>query len=498
MLKKEIIQYFYMTLLLALVTAINNQVFNTLGTTGITMTYLLIVVTAAYFSSFAIASSTAFAAFFAINYFFVAPRYTFQVEHIESWASLISFLVVSLVITSLVKRLKFQTSQSIIASKRAEFARSLAENLALAEDVSTLLHDTCSLLKAEFNKPFMIAELDTNNIYAIKPPLNNIKMLDQNALAWVASNGKPIGPHTGNWPESPYWLIPFNRLPSQHPILVVCDIDAEINIEIFTAIKSCVDQILMAYQRLINSERARHAELMAEKEAIQSALLASIAHDMRTPLTSILGAATTLQQKNIHLDADQATNLTTLIASQAQYLASATENILSLMRLESSAVKEIPMDLQSPEEIIGIVAALYKNRGDALDLQATISEPDLLIKANANLLTQALVNLVDNAKQAHLASPNQHQEPIQIDVTKTGDLINISVKDRGKGFSEKFNASQIKKYSSGHAKGLGLGLSIVQAIAKAHDATLTISNRDGGGACVTLSFHTPEIDTRYV
>lgn len=496
--KKEFIQCFYMAVLLVVITAINNRFFSTLGTTGITMSYLLLVVAAAYFHTFFIASSTAFAAFFAINYFFVIPRYTFQVEHIESWASLISFLVVSLVITSLAKRLKSQTNQSVVASKRAEFARTLAENLALAKDTNTMLHDTCSLLKAEFNKPFFIAQSDANNTYTIALSPDNLKMPDQNAMEWVANNGKPIGPYTDNWPESPYWLIPFNRLPSQHPILVVCGIDTNDNIEMYTAIKSCIDQVSMAYQRLINSERARLAELMAQEEAIQSALLASIAHDMRTPLTSILGAATTLQQKDVNLDTEQTAHLTALIASQAQYLASTTENILSLIRLESNAVKEIPMDLQSPEEIIGIVTALYKSRGDAVDLLATISEPDLLIKANANLLTQALVNLIDNAKQANLAISNQHQEPIKIDVTKTGDLINISVKDRGIGFSEAFNASQIKKFSSGHAKGFGLGLSIVQAIAKAHDATLTISNRDGGGACVTLSFHAPDVDTSHV
>lgn len=487
-----------MVVLLGVVTAINNRFFSTLGTTGITMSYLLLVVAAAYFHTFFIASSTAFAAFFAINYFFVTPRYTFQVEHIESWASLISFLIVSLVVTSLVKRLKSQTNQSIIASKRAEFARSLAENLALAKDIDTMLHGTCNLLKTEFNKPFFIAQSDANNTYTITLLPNNFKIPDQSALDWVANNGKPIGPLTGNWPESSYWLMPFNRLPSRQPILVVYGIDTNDNIEIYTTIKSCVDQISMAYQRLVNSERARLAELMAQEEAIQSALLASIAHDMRTPLTSILGAATTLQQKDVHLDADQEAHLTALIVSQAQYLASTTENILSQMRLESSAVKDIPMDLQSPEEIIGIVTMLYKSRGDTVDVQTTISEPDLLIRANANLLTQALVNLVDNAKQAHLASQNQHQEPVHIDVTKTGDLINISVKDRGNGFGEKFNASQIKKFSSGHAKGFGLGLSIVQAIAKAHDATLTISNRDGGGACVTLSFHTPDVDTSHV
>ncbi len=456
------------------------------------MLYLVVVVAVAYFCTFGIASGTAITAFFAINYFFVAPRYTFEVAHIESWASLISFLIVSLVITSLVKRLKSQTEFSMLASKRAEFAKALAEKLALSNDLTSLINDTCALLQLEFNKPFAIAQLDANNTYKLHS--SSITAPDQKALVWVATNGKPIGPYTDNWPESAFWLMPFNRLPSQLPILIVGNISTDDSVEIYTAIKSCVDQISQGYQRLINNEKAKHAELIAQEEAIQSALLASISHDMRTPLTSILGAATTLQQAD--LEPAQATHLTSLIASQARYLATTTENILSLIRLESSELKQIHMDWQSPEELIGVVTALYKNRGESLNLKVTASEPELLIKGNANLLMQALVNLIDNAKHAQANLANLNQEPILIDVVKTADSINISVNDRGMGFDETFTASQIKKFFSTNAKGFGLGLSIVQAIAKSHDARLIIHNREGGGACVTLSFNIP--DTEYV
>ena len=84
-------------------------------------------------------------------------------------------------------------------------------------------------------------------------------------------------------------------------------------------------------------------------------------------------------------------------------------------------------------------------------------------------------------------------QPIEIDVSKTDNRINISVNDRGKGFSKTFDASQIKKFSAGNTKGFGLGLSIVQAIAKSHDAIFTIRNRDDGGVCATLSFHAPDV-----
>lgn len=493
-----------MLAILMIVTAVNYNFFSTLGLTGITLLSLLVVVVAAYFCEFIIACVIALLAFLIINYFFTEPRYTFEVANVEAWTSLICFLIVSMVIASLVKQLKFQTLQSSLASKQAQFARSLAENLALATDVNSLLLDTCALLQIEFDKPIAIAQLNSNSSYSMSIKCGLVEPPDTRLLNWVTETGKPISPYTDYWSKSTHWLLPFNRLPSKDPILVVGNVNADEHIEIYTAIKSCVDQISQAYQRLINSEKAKKAELMAQTEAMQSTLLASISHDMRTPLTSILGAATILQQNNTNLEPGQTAQLTSLIASQARYLANSTENILSLIRLESSDSVNIPMDWQSPEEIIGVVTALYKNRGDVsenLDLKVTISEPDLLIKANANLLTQALVNLIDNAQQANNAVPDQKHASILIEVTKINDRINFSVKDYGKGFDTTFDAAQIKKFSSSNSKGFGLGLSIVQAIAQLHDAILTIANRDEnvdgiekiGGACVTLSFHAAEV-----
>ena len=498
--RNQSLQFFSMLVLLAIITAFNHNFFSSLGLAGVTLLNLLVVVAGAYFCEFFVALCTAFLAFLAINYFFTEPRYTFEVAHIESLTSLVCFLIISTVIASLVKQLKYESQQSLMNAQRAEFARTLAECLALANNVDSLMLDTCKLLQNEFNKPFAIAipqlqnEADTNYSYNIDTKSDGIEMPDKRLLKWVSESGKPISPYTDYWTKSiaktKQWLLPFNRLPSADPILVVDKIGDEESIETFSAIKSCVDQISQAYQRLINSEKAQLAELASQEEAIRNALLASISHDMRTPLTSILGAATTLQQAN--LNAELTAQLTALITSQTRYLASTTENILSLIRLESNSAAPIPMDWQSPEELIGIVSELYKNRGEPLNMEVNIAKPELLIKGNANLLVQALVNLVDNAKQAHEGIANENNEAIQIEVNKTEKFVNILVKDRGKGFDKNINVGDIKKFATSKAKGFGLGLSIVQAIAKSHEANFTIQNRAGGGICAVLSFISQE------
>jgi two-component system sensor histidine kinase KdpD len=494
-LKIQIIQATFLVATLLLTTVLGQRFSGILGLTGVVMLYLLLVVAVAYSQSFLTACITGLAAFFLINYFFTHPRFTFQVAHIESIASLVSFLLVSLVITSLVKKLKFQTGESMAAYRHADFARRLAEHLAIANDMNTLFQESCHLLSIEFGSKILIGSLDDESKFVINFDSDEINLPEHNAMKWVADNGKPIGPHTGNWEASKFWVIPFNRLPSQDPVLIVSNVTALSSLDTLNTIKHSVDQVAMAYQRLKNLERAKKAELIAYEEAIQNALLASIAHDMRTPLTSILGAATALGQKNVKLSESQNAHLTALIASQAQHLATTTENILSLIRLESSSSNTIPMTLESPEEIIGILLKLYKDRGDNLDFNVTINEQELLINANANLLIQALINLIDNAKLSNLSSTTQNV--IQIDVSKIDNRINISILDHGEGFSDDFNITNIKKFSSTRSKGFGLGLPIVQAIANAHHADLIISNRATCGARVTLSFAIPVIDTTH-
>ena len=104
-----------------IITVINYQFFTILGITGISMLYLLVVVASSYFQTYLIAVLTAFISFLLINYFFVEPRYTFQVNHIESWASLLSFLAVSLVVSSLVKNLSYKHPVLIAHTKVQRF-----------------------------------------------------------------------------------------------------------------------------------------------------------------------------------------------------------------------------------------------------------------------------------------------------------------------------------------------------------------------------------------
>lgn len=458
------------------------------------MLYLLLVVGVAYFCPASLTMLVAFTSFLLLNYFFVEPTFTFQIAHIASLTSLISFLVVALLITSLVKRLKHETNTSQRAFVRAEFLRQLAETLSHAQSIERILQDCQRMLQEALGRPVFIF----TPLHQTSTSQNQAITSEQiQAAAWVQANGKALGMGTGNWPDLNCWIVPFNRLSSHDPVVLVQDVDTLTQGDEFDTLKLATEQIALSYQHLVQKEKTQLAEAQAQEEAIKGALLASIAHDMRTPLTSILGAATTLNQHELTIDTHEMQHLTQLIASQASHLARTTENILSLVRLESLSQDSISMTLQSPEEIVGILANIYQYQINAPSLSIQVKKPDLLVMANGDLLLLALTNLVENAIQANRAQ-NLQDAKVEIIVDGNQTQVILSICDSGQGFPPGFNTTQIKKFASTRSKGFGLGLSIVEVVAKIHQASLLFEHNQPQGATVSLVFNKPEIDLQHV
>lgn len=475
------------SLMLVVVATAAGYFFANFSLTNTVMLYLLAVTAASYFLGFPAAVLAAVGSFLAINYFFIEPRYTFEVANAESWVVLLGFLVVSMVVASLVLRLQNQTVRAELACKRAEFARELSEQLAAAHDEVQLLHSGCRLIHEATRLPAGIAIPDAQGevfVLTQQCPADSV-MLDQRAAKWCCRNARMIGPGSGNWPELDMWVLPFERLPGVFPVLIVMKGNGAVDEEEITWLRGLLDQLATAWQRVRNEQRAKDAGVQAQKEAIQNALLASVSHDMRTPLTAILGATTTLLVQRAALDESEQLRLLQSVSAEAQHLVNTTENILALSRLQFGGERGMTFDWQSLEEIIGAVLLRYRDRGLPHELRSEVPPGTALIKADAVLLSQALGNLIDNALHAHRGT-----EPIIISTEEREDTISLCVKDRGDGFPENFRVEDIRKFQRLNllSKGMGLGLVIVQTIAQLHGAKLQITRREGGGACVALIF----------
>ena len=457
------------------ITALSHVVDEYLGLAGVSFLYLILVIWVSYKSQLLTSILVAIGSFLLINFFYVEPRYTFAIGSIESWSALLGFLLVSIAITSLVHQLKRQKDIAERESFKANLLRAIIEIFSVETDSTVALQKFCQLLKSQLGCDVAILKLDPetkDSIELASSKPGEVK-LDSWYLSHAIEYGAMLGPHTGTLEAIDYWCVPFGRFYKSHelPALVIERAHEE-NIEV-SLIRAIADQLSVHYQKRIAEMKAKDAGELAHRESIQKAFLSSISHDMRTPLTTIIGASSSLLQQGQQLGEAQSTKLLELIHSESVYLNDSTENILSLVKLGMSDSKQFRMDWQSPEEIVGAVISRYNNREIKPSLTLTISANDDLIYGDQALIVLALTNLIENAVQAHIGT-----EPIQILVDRVNNEIRIGVVDKGAGFPEGFNkklAGQQQSYQR-NKKGFGLGLSIVRAVMDKHEGRLIIES----------------------
>ncbi|MEO7548118.1 MAG: ATP-binding protein, partial [Ramlibacter sp.] len=258
-------------------------------------------------------------------------------------------------------------------------------------------------------------------------------------------------------------------------------------------------QIAIALERVHYVEIAQQAVVEMESEKLRNALLAAISHDVRTPLTALIGLAETLAQSQPALAGAQAESAQAL-AGQAREINALVNNLLEMARLQSGAVN-LRLDWQSVEEVVGAAIRAAQpalGAGSGGTRVETQLPPDLpLVEFDAALIERVLVNLLENA--AKYGTP-----PIEITASVTPDALLIVVRDHGPGLPPALKGREqalFDKFTRGDTEsvtpGVGLGLAICKAVVDAHRGEISAANAAGGGAEFTLRLPRrapPELD----
>jgi two-component system, OmpR family, sensor histidine kinase KdpD len=231
--------------------------------------------------------------------------------------------------------------------------------------------------------------------------------------------------------------------------------------------------------------------MLTDAEKLQKALLNSISHNLRTPLASIIGALSTLQQDQGVGRIDESTRreLIDTAQAEAERLNRLVGNLLDISRLDAGAVRvrNDPCDVQ---DVIG--AALEQLAGTVRNRSIQVSVPSDLpfIRMDFVLIVQVLVNLLDNAQKY-----SRSEAPIAVDARLSNDLLEISVSDEGDGIPEQELTNVFEKFNragrTSETGGIGLGLSICKGLVEAHHGRIWAQRRNPNGAIVTfaLPFH---------
>ncbi|HSH87316.1 MAG TPA: DUF4118 domain-containing protein [Methylophilus sp.] len=479
---------------LAGVTWLGLAYFSGLGVTVITMLYLLGVLWAAYLLRFSAALLTAITAFLLINYCFIEPRYSLSVGSKQSWVILLVFAIVALTVSSLMQQLKQQMLQSRHAAQQSRFFQSLAELLAAQSSTEALLQAACQHIAEVFPiRARVVRQTEPGALIWLAGPdgtstaVENVDarqnqsspLVQATSVEWALDFNRPVGAGTNDWPTLGYCLLPFGF--PQREVLVL---DAAVTLPDLHFLQLLTHQIAQAYTKLSQQMALAQAELSASEANFKKTLLTALSHDMRTPLTVILGAANVLTDRKIPLTAGQSQQLLQSIQAETTYLSQATENILTLVKLDAGA-SSLQLDWQSPQDVIQHVVSRYQRRSPPEALQVNVSDEEVLVRMDAVLVAHALANLIDNAICWRSA-----ESAIEVTLSINQDWLQISVLNEGPGFAEGFAISAFAPHTQRPTgtRGFGLGLSIVNTVMQLHQGKLEISSVPDQQTCVQLLF----------
>lgn len=255
-------------------------------------------------------------------------------------------------------------------------------------------------------------------------------------------------------------------------------------------LKSFAQHTAVALDRVRMAGREQQALLRARTEELRSSLLSAVSHDLRTPLGSILGAATTLRDHAASLSECQRAELLDSVCAEAERLARLVANLLELSRLDAGSA-ELNREWVPLDELVGAALTRMERVLMGRRVETDLPSDVLLVPVDPVLIEQVLLNLLDNADK-HTAAGT----PITISGRNEGSVIVVEVSDRGPGLPAGQERQILEKFVRGRPAtrpGAGLGLAVCRGIIAAHGGTLDATNRPGGGA--TFRFGLPLVGT---
>ncbi len=440
-------------LLLPLLTVVMANMRDGIDLPATLLLYLLAVVTISAIGGVWPALGASVAAFFLANFYFIAPLHEFAIHEGKDLIALVVFLLVAGVVSGFVQFAARRSAEASRARAEAETLARLGGQLMVEEDPLPLLIST---LRTAFG-------------------LSAIAVLQRSGDGWLVetSTGAPV-------PESPDegdLSIPID--PEMELVVVGPGLAAED----LALLQAFTGQLALALERRQLRAEAAVAAGLAEANDLRAALLAAVSHDLRTPLSSIKAAATSLLQQDVDWTPQATHELLATIDEEADRLNTLVGNLLDMSRLQSGALQLVMRDVGLEE----VVPAAIKGLGErAQAVEVSVEETMPRVHADAALLERVVANIVGNALSW---SPPDH--PVRIDACAVGGRVDLRVVDRGPGIPPDQRDRMFQPFQrlgdQSNDGGTGLGLAVARGFVDAMGGEITVEDTPGGGLTVVVS-----------
>lgn len=458
-----------------------------LNPVNMVMVYLLAVVLAATRLGLKPAILTAFLSVLAFDFLFIPPRFSFRVSDSEYLVTFFGLFVVGVVISSLVTRIK--TNSDLIRQQEALTGSlyHLTRELATAIDISGITAALQRAVQRNLALRTLVLVTADDTLHEASGDSAMLTTEANDIARWVVRSGRNAGAGTAAFADNGFHYVPLTASGKVHGVLILEE-QGSLLAGQQRMIEAFAGQTAMALERVALGRQAEEARVIRQKDLLERALLNSISHDLRTPLVTITGVLDSLMDESCHFDISKRKQLLATAADEAGRLNRFVGSLLDMTRLEAGALAPALAPCEV-EEIIGCAISAVEQRLGTHPLQTDIGEMLPAVQADIVLMTQALVNLLDNAIKY---SPESSK--ILITARHEADWVIIAIHDQGPGIPpgeeerifDKFYRLMVPEQGGG----TGLGLSIVKGIVDAHNGTVKACNRHGGG--LTVEVHIPQ------
>lgn len=420
----------------------------------------------------------------AFNFFFVPSYFSFTVSDIQYLLTFGVMLMVALVTSNLAVRLRHQAALSRSRERRTGVLYAMSRDLVMHRGTGMISRLAVKHLRDVFDAQVALFLSDANGRVQLQRGEQSYFDLDpkeSGVAQWVFDHNERAGFGTDTLPGTSGLYLPLVGSSGAIGVIAVRPKDPALLLdpEQLHLLESLVSQVALALERTRLSEEAQQAHVRAETERMRNAILSSVSHDLRTPLATITGAASSMVEAQEELNTVDRQDLARSIYREAHRLDRLLKNVLDIMRIEAGAV-QLSKDWHPIDEVIG--AALARLDGRLGDHAVNTALPDdlPLVFIDGVLLEQVIINLVENAVKytppgsAIDLSASANDREIIVEVADCGAGIPTGEEDR---IFDKFYRGK-----SAREGGVGLGLTICRGIVEAHGGRIWAENRPRGGA----------------
>jgi len=437
------------------------------------------------------------------DFFFVPPYLSFAVSDIQYVLTFAIMLIVALVISNLAVRIREQAEVARDRERRTAVLYAMSRDLATHRGTAMLAQVAAKHLREVFDGQVAIFLADAEKRVRLQRGEQLFFDLDpkeSGVAQWVFDHNERAGSGTDTLPGASALYLPL--VGSTGPIGVVAvrpkDTGLLLDPEQLHLLESLINQVALAIERTRLSDEAQQAHVRVETERMRNAILSSVSHDLRTPLATITGAASSLLDERSPLNASDRLELSQSIYREANRLDRLLKNLLDMMRIEAGAV-QLNKEWHPLDEIVGAALSRLDERLRNVTVRTTFP-PDLpMVQIDGVLMEQVVINLLENA--AKYAPPGS---VVEVSASAGNKEVVVEVADRGQGIPVGEEVRIFDKFyraKPAREGGVGLGLTICRGIIEAHGGRIWAENRTGGGAvfrfAIPLSEEQPAVSTEH-